>query len=96
MRAAPYLGGLDRGARAGGPDAARGGNPRPHRWTAPARSRHLSAGLGLATGAVLMLEAVRQTVDVAWIPGIGVLDQTWLLVNGLLAALIGYVAMKRR
>lgn len=60
------------------------------------RGRHFAAGFGLATGAVLLVEAMRQTVDVAWLPGVGLLDQSWLALNGLAALGLGYLALKRR
>jgi len=60
------------------------------------RGRRFASGFGLATGGVLLVEAIRQTVDVGWIPGIGMLDQAWLVLNGLAAIVLGYLALKRR
>jgi len=57
--------------------------------------RHFAAGFAIACGAVLMIAAGRHTIDVAWIPGIGMLDQVWLLLNGLFAAALGCVSLKR-
>ena len=59
------------------------------------RGRHLAAGIGIGTGALLITDAWRHTYDVAWLPGIGVVDQGWLIVNGLLCVSLGYLSLKR-
>ena len=58
--------------------------------------RHIAAGFGLATAAVLGVAAWRATADITWLPGIaGGLDRTWLLANALVCAWIGHTALRR-
>lgn len=59
------------------------------------RLRFLAAGLAVGFGGFLLAEAVILTSDVLWIPGTGVLDRTWLAVNGVLATVVGYLTLKR-
>ena len=59
------------------------------------KGRWLAAGFALAMGAVLFVEALRLTIDVALIPGVGGFDRTWLVVNALIAVGIGTLAMKK-
>ncbi len=58
--------------------------------------RHIAAGFGLATAAVLGVAAWRATADITWLPGIaGGLDRAWLLANALVCAWIGHTALRR-
>ncbi len=57
-----------------------------------------SLGVGVAVGfaGFLLVEAAFPSSDLAWIPGMsGLLDRTWLAVNGILAAGLAFVALKR-
>jgi len=57
--------------------------------------RQWTGGFALATAAVLLVEVFRHTIDVGWIPGVGLLDQSWLAVNGAMALIIGMLALRR-
>lgn len=59
------------------------------------RWKFFAAGLAIGFGGFLLAEAVILTSDVLWIPGMDVLDRTWLAVNGVVATGIGYLALKR-
>lgn len=57
--------------------------------------RQWTGGFALATAAVLFVEVFRHTIDVGWLPGVGLLDQSWLAVNGVMALIIGMLALRR-
>ena len=57
--------------------------------------RSLGTGLAIGFGAFLLGEAFLQTSDVQLIPGVGTLDQAWLLVNGLICVGLAALSLKR-
>ncbi len=59
--------------------------------------RIVASGVAIGMAAFCLTEAFVMTSDVAWIPGLGgVLDSTWLVANGLLSLLIGYLGLKQK
>ncbi len=56
--------------------------------------QRLVAGFAIATAAVLLCESAFLHVDVAYVPGVGLLDRLWLGGNGLLSLWIGALALK--
>jgi serine protease len=54
------------------------------------------AGLAFGVAGYLFSRAFLGEIDVAFIPGHGVLDATWLVANGLFAAVLGRLALIRR
>lgn len=59
------------------------------------RLKHLAAGLAIGFGGFLLAETFILTSDVLWIPGMDLLDRSWLAFNGVLSTAIGYLALKR-
>ncbi len=59
------------------------------------RARPWLAGLGFGVAGFLLGHALLGEINVQWVPGHGVLDFAWLSLNGVLAAALGFVAMKR-
>ncbi len=59
------------------------------------RLRFLAAGLAIGMAGFLFTEAFILTSDVRWIPGMDLLDRAWLLGNGAISFVLGYLALKR-
>ena len=59
------------------------------------RLKLLAAGLAIGMSGFLITEAFILTSDVQWIPGMALLDRTWLLVNGVISFGLGYLTLKR-
>lgn len=59
------------------------------------RWKLLAAGLAFGFAGFLLAETFILTSDVRWIPGMDVLDRIWLAGNGIIAAVIGYLTLKR-
>ncbi len=53
------------------------------------------AGFAIGLGGYLIARAALGSVDVQWLPGHGLLDATWLAVNGVIAMGLGRIAMMR-
>jgi serine protease len=60
------------------------------------RWKYLGAGLAIGFAGFLFTESVLMTSDVRWIPGMDVLDRIWLLGNGAISMVLGYLALKRK
>ncbi len=59
--------------------------------------RVFACGIALGMAAFCFTEAYLMTSDVSWIPGMGgVLDRSWLIINGMLSLAIGYFGLKKR
>ncbi len=61
-----------------------------NKWT-----RSLAAGLALGFAGFLFAEAFMLNADVAWVPGMDLLDRSWLAINGLASLGLGYLSLKR-
>ncbi len=59
------------------------------------KSAALAAGLALGFAGFLLAEGWSLSADVIWVPGTGLLDRAWLMGNGVLAATLGYLSLKR-
>lgn len=59
------------------------------------KGRILACGLAFGMAAFCISEAWLLTSDVRWIPGMDMLDRTWLFSNGVVSAAIGYFGLKR-
>jgi serine protease len=59
------------------------------------RWKYLGAGLAIGFAGFLFTESVILTSDVHWIPGMDLLDRAWLLVNGAVSLVLGYLTLKR-
>jgi serine protease len=59
------------------------------------RLRGPIAGFAVGVAGFLLARGVFSIVDVAWIPGHGVLDALWLVGNGVLAAGVGWLVMRK-
>jgi serine protease len=59
------------------------------------RMRPVLLGLAAGTAAFLMFEAVHGVINVRFIPGFGLLDNAWLLVNGLLSLGLAWLLTRR-
>lgn len=57
--------------------------------------RTVACGVALGMAGFLFSEAALMTSDVRLIPGVGLLDQAWLVGNGLISAALGYFGLKR-
>lgn len=55
----------------------------------------LAAGVAIGFAGFLFSEAIALHSDIIWVPGTGILDRTWLLANGAVAASLGYLSLKR-
>lgn len=53
------------------------------------------AGFAFGVAGYLVIRGLLGSVDVAWIPGHGMLDAAWLLTNGAVAAVIGRLTLAR-
>jgi hypothetical protein len=53
------------------------------------------AGFAFGVAGFLLVRGVLGSVDVAMVPGHGVLDAAWMIGNGLVAAVIGRLALAR-
>ena len=59
------------------------------------KARVVALGLAFGMAAFCLSEAVLLTSDVRWIPGMDMLDRTWLVANGLFSGALGYFGLKR-
>ncbi|AWV89857.1 S8 family serine peptidase [Bradymonas sediminis] len=59
------------------------------------RWKYIASGIALGMAGFLLTETFLFTSDVQWIPGTGLLDRTWLGLNGLVSFAIGYFSLKR-
>jgi serine protease len=59
------------------------------------RARLPIAGFAFGVAGFLLVRGGLGSVDVAFVPGHGVLDAAWMIGNGLMAALIGRLALAR-
>lgn len=59
------------------------------------RWKYLGAGLAIGFAGFLFTESVLMTSDVQWIPGMNILDRIWLLGNGVVSLVLGYLSLKR-
>src|SRR5699024_6512501 len=58
--------------------------------------RLFASGLALGMAAFCITDAFMMNADVSWIPGLGgILDCSWLFINGLLSFAIGYLGLKK-
>ncbi len=58
--------------------------------------RPLAAGLAIGMSAYLLACAIDGSVNVRWVPGIGLFDRFWLVGNALLALLFGRISLPDR
>lgn len=61
-----------------------------NKWT-----RALAAGIAIGFSGFLFAEAFMLNADVAWVPGMDLLDRGWLAINGVASAVLGYLSLKR-
>lgn len=59
-------------------------------------TRALVSGLILGIAAYLLTTGVDASVDVRWLPGMGLLDRIWLVANSLLALVLGTSMLPNR
>ena len=59
------------------------------------RLRGVLLGLATGTAAFLMSEAFVGVMDIRLIPGAGMMDSAWLLINGVLTLLLAVLLTRR-